>query len=333
MDFVNCDFCGSAESEVVARQADRLHRTTDEVFVIVRCLCCGLQYTNPRPGPDEIGRYYASDYAFHASSPAWRRWLDRALDLLANSPLAIVVSILPPVARRIAARIRPTISDPVLDHYGDGRGGAFLDIGCGSGWHAHYWGGQSSLLACRRWAEVAGIEVSDAARRSLAEAGVRCWAHITEVPDSEFFGLIRMNWSLEHVHSPTDYFTFISAHLQAGGRAVIAVPNYDGLIYRLAPDCVELPVHLYHFRPKDILGYAARHGLFVVRQVTFSYPEMFRAAAEVGLLPSVFSSRLGISAAKEMLRTLAPFDQAGWGNDMVIVLEKSLPSGGVSDGA
>ncbi|MEQ1794644.1 MAG: class I SAM-dependent methyltransferase [Nitrospira sp.] len=333
MEYVGCDYCGSAESTVVARQTDLLHKTTDEVFSIVRCQGCGLQYTNPRPGPDEIGRYYASDYAFHAPLSSWRRWIDRALDAWANSPFAIVAAALPPVARRLVARVRPTVADPVLEYYRSGGEGTFLDIGCGSGWHAHYWGGQSSLLACRGLADVAGVEISDAARASLAKSGVRCWPNLAAVPDSERFGLIRMNWSLEHVHSPSAYFAFIAAHLKPGGRAVIAVPNYDGLIYRLAPDCVELPVHLYHFRPQDVLAYGKRHGLCKISVTTFSYPEMFRVAAEVGLLPVVLASRSGIVAAREMLRTLVPFDQAGWGNDMVVILEKSLPAGAMSGSA
>lgn len=333
MEYVSCDYCGCAESEVVARQTDLLHRTTDEVFSIVRCEGCGLRYTNPRPGLEEIGRYYAADYAFHASPPAWRRWVDRALDIWANSPLASLASVLPPVARRLAARVRLMVGDPVLEYYRSGRGGIFLDIGCGSGWHAHYWGGQSAVLALRKRAEVAGVEVSDAARASLLESGVRCWATLAEVPESEIFGLIRMNWALEHVHAPNAYFAFMASHLKLGGRAIIAVPNYDGLIYKLAPDCVELPVHLYHFRPKDILAYSERHGLRGISVTTFSYPEMFRAAAAAGLWPVAFSSCSGIVAAKEMLRSLAPFDQAGLGNDMVVVLEKSLPPGATSGNA
>ena len=193
--------------------------------------------------------------------------------------------------------------------------------------------GTSAVLALRERAEVAGVEVSDAARASLSESGVRCWATLAAVPDSEIFGLIRMNWSLEHVHAPNAYFAFMASHLKPGGRAIIAVPNYDGLIYRLAPDCVELPVHLYHFRPKDILAYGERHGLRGISVTTFSYPEMFRAAAAAGLWPAAFSSCSGIVAAKEMLRTLAPFDQAGWGNDMVVILEKSLPPGAMSGSA
>lgn len=323
MEHVNCDFCGADDTQVVARQTDLLHKTTDEVFSIVRCRQCGLQYTNPRPSEREIGRYYASGYAFHNVPSGVRRWLDRLMNRWANSPMALLAASVPPVARRLAARVKPSVIDPVIEYYREGGSGTFLDIGCGAGQHAHFWGQQSALLTCREWADVAGVEVSEAARTSLTAAGVRCWAGLSDVPDRETFGLIRMNWSLEHVHSPNMYFEFIARHLKNGGRAVVAVPNYDGLIYRLAPDCVELPIHLYHFRPDDILAYGRKHGLRTMSVTTFSYPEMFRAASETGLLPSTFPARLGIGEAREMMRTLLPFDRSGWGNDLLVVFEKS----------
>ncbi len=101
------------------------------------------------------------------------------------------------------------------------------------------------------------------------------------------------------------------------------MPNYSGLIYRLVPDCVELPVHLYHFRPADIVAYGVQHSLSVVEVKTFSYPEMFRAAAEVGLLPPVFPSLIGISEAIAIRDFLKPLDELGWGNDMLVILKKS----------
>ena len=102
--------------------------------------------------------------------------------------------------------------------------------------------------------------------------------------------------------------------------AVIAVPNYDGLIYRLAPDCVELPIHLYHFRPRDLENYARRFGLRIVELRTFSYPQMFIAAAEAGLLSEAFATQHGARDARAFQSILARFDRAGWGNDMLAVL-------------
>ena len=103
---------------------------------------------------------------------------------------------------------------------------------------------------------------------------------------------------------------------------MIAVPNYNGLIYRLAPDCVELPIHLYHFRPRDLENYTARHGLRIVSLRTFSYPQMFITAAQAGMLPKAFAYELGLTAARAFQSALEPFDRANWGNDMIAVLAR-----------
>jgi SAM-dependent methyltransferase len=320
METVVCDFCGSAEATPVARQTDLLHRTTEALFTIVRCAGCGLQYTSPRPAPAEMGRYYAQDYSFHAAPSPLLRLAAVVAEHVANGPFASVAGVFPGVGRRLAAYVKPSIPDPVRSYYATGGRGAMLDIGCGAGTSAHFWGQRGALLAYRRIAEVAGVEIAARAREVLAAVGIEAWADIGEVPEMRRFGMIRMNWSLEHVHAPSRYFEFLRAHLEPGGRAVIAVPNYDGLIYRLAPDCVELPIHLYHFRPRDLGNYAERYGMRILEIRTFSYLQMFVAAARAGMLPAAFAPQPGVREARAFQSALARFDRSGWGNDMVAVL-------------
>ncbi|NBR29065.1 MAG: class I SAM-dependent methyltransferase [Betaproteobacteria bacterium] len=324
MEHVDCDFCGSRDAVEVTRQTDILHRTTDEVFAIVRCTGCGLQFVNPRPTADEIGRYYAEEYSFHAAPSRLRRFLADALEAVANSPLYRLCGLMPYVGRRLGAHVKPCIADPVRRHLPPGTGRRILDIGCGAGMHAHFWGHRGSLLEYRRLAEVSGVEIGNAARRVLKSRGIAAFRSIDDIPPSARFDIIRMNWSLEHVHSPAHYFRFIAEHLAAQGKAVIAVPNYDGLLYRAAPDCVEVPIHLYHFRPRDILNYAQKSGLAVIESTTFSYPEMYAVAA--GVCPSLqgaFAGRLGVIEARQMQKTLSCFDALGLGNDFLCVLEKA----------
>jgi SAM-dependent methyltransferase len=323
MEQVNCDLCGSDAAEPVARQSDLLHLATEQIFTVVRCCKCGLHFTNPRPTEAEIGSFYSSDYSFHRGMPLWRRLMYRFVDQLANGRLSFLGALSNYVSRCLAVRVKPDILDPVIKFYKEGGEGTFLDIGCGSGFHAHFWGPSSAVQVCRHEFDVAGIEVSPLARLALDRAGIRSWPNLSSVPLRETFGMIRMNWSLEHVHSPSDYFRFIATHLSTDGQAVITVPNYDGLIYRLAPDCVELPIHLYHFRQQDILAYADRYGLTVTDVKTFSYPEMYSAAAKAGLLPSCFSTRWRVTEAKAISNFLKPIDDLGWGNDMLILLRKS----------
>jgi SAM-dependent methyltransferase len=323
LESVTCDFCGSADAVPVAHQTDKLHRTTDEVFAIVRCAACGLHYTNPRPSAAEIGRYYADDYAFHTAPSGLRRAAGRVATTVANARFAGVVDVIPGIGRRLARYVKPDIADPVRAYYAAGGQGTFLDIGCGAGANAHFWGNAGGLLAYRRLVDVAGVEVADRAREPLHAAGIEAWANLDAVPRERRFGMIRMNWSLEHVHSPSRFFAFLRDRLAPDGRAMISVPNYDGLIYRLARDCVELPIHLYHFRPLDLHNYATRHGLRIVDFHTFSYPQMFVVAGEAGLLPQSFAREPGLRAARAFQTALEPFDSANWGNDMIAVLARA----------
>jgi len=322
LETIACDFCGSTEVLPVARQTDKLHRTTDEVFTIVRCKGCGLHYTNPRPSKTEIGCYYAENYAFHSTPPRVRRLAALVAKKMANGPFAALADIFPAIGRGLVPYVNPSIPDPVRDYYTMGGVGAFLDIGCGAGTSAHFWGKNGALLAYRRVAEVAGVEVAVRARETLSAAGIEVYADLDSVPPQRRFGMIRMNWSLEHVHSPSRYFAFLRERLLPGGRAVVAVPNYDGMIYRLAPDCVELPIHLYHFRPRDLENYSLRYGLRIADLRTFSYPQMFVAAAQAGMFPQEFAITFGVNEARGFQAMLTRFDRAGMGNDMIAVVER-----------
>lgn len=324
MEKIGCDFCGGAETTEVTRQTDILHHATDEVFTLVRCTGCGLQYTNPRPAPDEIGRYYAKHYSFHVPPGRLRRLAAELLAWIANSPFYALAGWLPLIKYKLGAHVKPHIPDPVRRFLPANGQGRLLDIGCGAGASAHYWGHRGALLEYRHGASVCGVEVDADARASLSAAGVTAYASINAVPAEARFDVIRMNWSLEHVHSPTQYFRFIATHLAPGGKAVIAVPNYDGLLYRIAPDCVELPIHLYHFRPQDLRKYADKTGLTVVESRTFSYPEMYVvAAATCPSLRELDARQLGVNAARRMQETLDRFDALGLGNDMLFILEKA----------
>ena len=321
MESVGCDLCGAHEAVAVASQTDRLHGTTAECFSVVRCESCGLHFLNPRPDRTEIGRYYAQGYSFHGVASPLRRAAARALERLANSPVAALFAMLPFLGRRLVAHLKPAVPDPVRAYFAAGGRGPFLDIGCGSGAHAHFWGERGSLQAYRALTEVAGVEIAANARSALAGTGVAAYASLEDVPVTATFGAMRMNWSLEHVHAPSEYFRFIASRLAPQGRAVIAVPNYGGMLYRIAPDCIEVPVHLYHFRPADLHAYAERHGLRVVETLTFSYPQMFVAAAQAGLLPASFARFSAFSDARALARALKTFDDAGMGNDVVVILE------------
>jgi len=318
---VACDFCGCDKTVPVAMQTDLLHHTTEEIYTIVRCIGCGLSFINPRPSPSEIGRYYAQNYSFHIAPSVLHNLAVDVAIYVANTPLAWIAGMLPGIGRHLARFVKPCISDPVRSYYATGGTGIMLDIGCGAGANAHFWGRRGALLSYRKITKDVGVEINDHARKSLADKGVDVHNDIESIPKNQLFGIIRMNWSLEHVYSPLRYFQFIKDHLEKKGRAVIAVPNYDGLIYKLAPDCVELPIHLYHFRPRDIENYAGKCGLSILDILTFSYPQMFVEGAQTGMFSEAFATQFGLYEARNFQSMVTRFDRAKWGNDMIAVLE------------
>jgi SAM-dependent methyltransferase len=321
MEYVSCDYCGSAEHAQVVRQTDLLHRTTDEVFSIVRCTTCGLHFLNPRPDREEIGKYYSEKYSFHSDKSLIKNKFISIMTSLANSPFHIVLNFIPPISRMLVPYIQPRIMDPIRKLF---RGGNILDIGCGSGVTAHFWGVNGSLQAYSKFADVHGLEVADVARSVFARKGIPSYKYLTNIPADLGFDIIRMNWSLEHVHSPSEYFNFIKDRLQQEGIVILTVPNYGGLLYLLAPDCVEVPVHLFHFKKQDIYNYAAKYKLKVVKFQTFSYPGMYVFSAGISpQMAKAFAFPMGISEANYSQRLLSRLDALEMGNDMLFVLRKN----------
>ena len=113
-------------------------------------------------------------------------------------------------------------------------------------------------------------------------------------------------------------------HLKKEGMVIITVPNYGGLLYLLAPDCVEVPVHLFHFKKQDIYNYAAKYELKVVKFQTFSYPGMYVFSAGISSqMATAFTFPMGISEANYSQRLLSRLDTLEIGNDMLFVLKKN----------
>ena len=51
------------------------------------------------------------------------------------------------------------------------------------------------------------VEPDIAALKKLKDKKIKAFSSIHELPNEVNFDVIRMNWSLEHVHSPDEYFS------------------------------------------------------------------------------------------------------------------------------
>jgi SAM-dependent methyltransferase len=239
---VQCPFCGADHFEGVLSAPDPSSSSADE-FHVVRCLHCGLHYTNPRPSAETIGRHYQADYRPHVGNAHHSR------PLRSWYPL----DWLEPPAKHAGEPRR--LDPPHVPR--------LLDFGCGAG---HFLVGASRL----GW-EPVGLDVSEAAVKAIREStGIR--ALVGSLPHDQLapasFDLITMWHSLEHVHEPKR--TLREAHrlLSPSGRLIIAVPNFAGLPRQWFGSCwygLDLPRHLIHFDPGALQRMLEETGFRVVQ--------------------------------------------------------------------
>jgi SAM-dependent methyltransferase len=194
-----------------------------------------------------------------------------------------------------------------------------LDVGCGSGLHIHFWGYNGSLhYLKRRGFEVIGLEPSLKAKSVAEKYGLKVVFSLQDVKGGGF-DFVRMNWSMEHVDSPTKYFREFKKILRSKGKLLISVPNYSGILYRIFPACVEIPVHTYYFTPYTLENYLHKFEFKIIDKFTFSYPGMFAKASEfLNCKPRLNMTPLGSVYFQSILNN---FDSQMLGNDMVYFCE------------
>jgi SAM-dependent methyltransferase len=235
---VACPLCSGEHRRILVEAPDRCPDGKGLRFAIVRCLECGLCYTNPRPTSRCIGLFYPQNYKPHQPSE------DRARGKW---------------SRRYPGLPHWLMHDQRASEL-DGTG-RLLDFGCGNG---------RFLEQMKRFGwKVTGVDICDAVMQRLRrERGLD--AHAGSLPHPDFpprsFDVITMWHSLEHVHNPRQVLRAAHNLLIPGGRLVVAVPNIDSLPFEWFGSAwygLDVPRHLIHFAPdtlRDMLqscGFAA----------------------------------------------------------------------------
>ncbi len=256
METVVCEICGSGNGLVTLCQRDLMLGGSEETFTVVRCQGCGFRYLNPRPTEAEIGRYYPERY-YAPTPPKSRTGFERSLKRFsrrvkrwiredfygypasgATGPWQSLRKILlwPEKTRRVFR------GKNILPWVGQGR---LLDVGCGTGVNLKTFQEQG-------W-DVYGIEISKvAAAQARDRVGDRI--HTGTLEDApfkeEFFDVIVLSHTLEHLFSPWDVLARLRQLLKPEGLLVITVPNASSLEARLFVRWWvgwDPPRHLYHF--------------------------------------------------------------------------------------
>jgi SAM-dependent methyltransferase len=257
-----CPACEGAEFQLLFTATDRLYHTTSELFQVVECRQCRLLQLAPQPTPAELERYYPKDYWF--------------------TPEASAAGRLEEIYRRFVLRDHVHFVERALKESGES--GPVLDVGCG--------GGLFLRLLRDRGARVIGLDYSaDAARVAWTSnrVPVTCGA-LSQAPFApQTCAAITMFHVLEHLYDPRCYLRAAHDLLRPEGRLIVQVPNagcWQFLLLGASWNGVDVPRHLFNYRPADLDRLLDSCGFEVLRRKYFSWRDN-PAGLATSLAPSL----------------------------------------------
>ena len=233
-----CPICNSSVfSEFLTTQD---YFFTKQKFIINQCTECGFKFTNPRPGLDDLPKYYEStEYISHSNA-------DKGL---INRIYQIVRTLtLKSKARLINAYVRE---------------GQILDIGCGTGEFLNTMQ-QNNFVAT-------GIEPNqDARKHAKRKYGLAVYDEADIIGLSKnHFNVITLWHVLEHVFNLNERISKIKELIAEDGILVVALPNpssWDAKHYGKFWAAYDCPRHLYHFDQLAVKNLFNSYGFEIVNQ-------------------------------------------------------------------
>lgn len=231
---IPCNLCGSVDVEVIGHRDREGHPLRTTI-----CRRCGLVWSNPRPGEQDVRRYYSREYR---------------LDYKGHST---------PSLRHIARSGRGALNRyralaPYLT-----RGARILDAGAG--------GGEVVYVLRKLGFDAAGLEPDEEYARYAREAlGVPVATGF--VQDATFpqgrFDVVTMYHSLEHVEDPAAILSRLRSWMAHEGVLLIEVPNVEAVC--IAPGHRFHFAHFYNFNRHALEGLGRKAGFERVETTTSS---------------------------------------------------------------
>ena len=231
-----CPICNSTNKSTFLRS--RNYRINDEAFDIEQCNECEFRFTSPLPSIEEIGQYYATEnYVSHTGTKKG------------------LINKLFHAARFFTLRSKFNLINSVSN------GKHHLDIGAGNGIFLEF-------VKNKGW-DVAGVELDDSSRNAIEDRlKMNIAKTIYDNQETEKYDVITMWHVLEHVYDLKKDIGTIKNKLKKDGTFIIAVPNCesdDAKRYKEFWAAYDLPIHLYHFRPKNIKALFAQFDMEVTQ--------------------------------------------------------------------
>jgi len=249
-----CIICNKKENVKPLLQLKGNKYANGRYFDFLRCSNCQLVFLNPEFDYNAIEAFYPPDYKPHDPDtlPSKRRG-NAAMAALREH---IFDSEKPTAIKRFFARLYNKLSYRSIPL--SSKKGKLLDIGCGVG---------SYLMLVRElgW-EAYGVEPNE---KAVLYATTHNELNVTrggfenaEFPEN-FFDVVTMWHSLEHLIDPKKALQRIRKLLNENGRLMIGVPNFSSWnrsIFKDHWNGFEVPLHLYHFNPESIRHLSAAAG-------------------------------------------------------------------------
>lgn len=238
-----CPICGGESLENFLEAED--HNVSNDRFNIVECSDCSFRFTNPIPTQDTIGDYYKSEnYVSHSGTK--KGFINRVYHVVRSRAIK--------QKERLASKYSTAKN--------------ILDIGCGTG---------DFLAYCKslNW-NTLGLEPDQSARNIAIESNLieaKPLNHLYAVEENKF-DVISMWHVLEHVYNLNEDIEQYKKILKKDGVLIVAVPNCsskDAEHYGANWAAYDLPIHLYHFRPKNMKELFSNHGMEVVEILPMKY--------------------------------------------------------------
>ena len=231
----NCPVC--EENNNFTFLKSRNFRINEEKFDVKECNNCSMRFTSPLPSVSEIGDYYDPvNYVSHTGTKKG------------------IVNKLFHAVRKITLRNKFKLLTKVS------KGKRHLDIGAGNGIFLNF-------MKEKGW-DVSGIELDDTSRTAIEKnTELKIATTVHENSETNEYDVITMWHVLEHVYDLKKDITAIKSKLKKDGVFIVAVPNcdsYDAAFYKEYWAAYDLPIHLYHFRPKNIDDLFAQFDMEVV---------------------------------------------------------------------
>jgi len=252
-----CIACNNPDSAAHMVTKDYNYRVDGKDFALRRCKKCGLAWLE-RP-PKSLGKYYREGvYWIHspAKNPSGAK----------GAPIRIARLLVP--AQNLWLGLLPS-----------GKAVKILDVGCGDGTL------METMLEKNPLADVTGIEMRGHAADSAKKKGLRVivgdfFEVEGELPSSGY-DFIFMNHVFEHLRHPGLALGKFRRLLKKGGKAIIIVPNVNGMscwVFGKYSECYDAPRHLFDFSTASLHALASKEG-FTCKTSTFSASSVLASMA------------------------------------------------------